>query len=58
MPADKMDPECIALCEAMNKLPGIRTTESCCGHGERSYHIWFKADGLESLPKLVYWFSA
>lgn len=40
-PSD-MDPECVNLCEAMNLLPGIKTTESCCGHGKASYCIWFR----------------
>jgi hypothetical protein len=53
----KMDPECIKLCDAMNKVPGIRTIESCCGHGERPYRIWFKSKNLKSLPLLLYWFD-
>jgi hypothetical protein len=53
---DNMDKECIKLCKAMNKMPGIRTFESCCGHGRSPYHIWFLADSFESLPNLVYWF--
>ena len=51
-----MDTECIELCRAMNKVPGIRTIESCCGHGKTPYHIWFKANRLTSLPALLYWF--
>ena len=27
-----MDPEVVSLCDAMNALPGIMTTDSCCGH--------------------------
>ena len=38
-----MDNECIKLCEALNKLEGIETVESCCGHGKGDYHIWFNA---------------
>jgi hypothetical protein len=33
-PPTDLDPECLALCVAMNKLPGIQTTNSCCGHGD------------------------
>jgi hypothetical protein len=42
-----MDDECIALCNAMNALPGITTVESCCGHGGLGspFRIWFKVDG-------------
>jgi hypothetical protein len=52
-----MDAECVALCDALNHLDGIRTTESCCGHGERPYWICFVADSLEALPQLLYWFD-
>lgn len=51
----KIDPECLRLCEAINKFPGLFTTGSCCGHGKRSYNIYFKAMALESLPPLLYW---
>jgi len=53
-----MDVQCEQLCKAMNMLKGIRTIESCCGHSKDTYRIWFKADSLEVLPKLLYWFSA
>lgn len=54
----KIDPECISLVKAMNQYPGIKTIESCCGHGERPFRIWFEADNLEVLPPLLYWFDA
>ncbi len=54
---DDIDPECRALCEALNRLPGIRTTESCCGHGESPFRIWFMADSLDALPRVAYWFD-
>ena len=53
-----LDPEVAALCEAMNLFPGIVTAESCCGHGERPFRIWFTAYSLEALPRLLYWFDA
>lgn len=53
-----MDPECIALCEAMNKVTGITTEGSCCGHGERPYAIYFRVRRLAQLPRLLYWFDA
>jgi hypothetical protein len=40
----KFDPEVVPLCQAMNALPGIKTTESCCGHGKEPFRIWFKVD--------------
>lgn len=49
-----IDKECIDLCAAINDIPGLRTVESCCGHGERTYKIWFKAETLEWLPSLLY----
>lgn len=57
-PPVDMDPECVLLCTAMNTMPGIRTVESCCGHGreDEPYRIWFEAADLASLPPLLYWF--
>lgn len=40
-----MDPEVVDLCKVINALPGVITSESCCGHGETPYRIWFKVDG-------------
>jgi len=40
-----MDKEVIDLCDALNKLPGIITTESCSGHGKDTFKIWFHVDG-------------
>lgn len=56
-PAD-LDPEVEALCRAMNSAPGIMTTNSCCGHGEQPYRIWFISSSLDALPPLLYWFMA
>lgn len=55
-PAD-MDPECVALCVALNGLPGIQTIESCSGHGKDPFRVWFIARDLEVLPALCYWFD-
>ena len=52
-----MDPECVRLCAAMNLVPGISTIESCCGHGETAFRIWFVASDLEDLPPILYWFD-
>jgi len=43
-PGPAMDPECVRLCATLNALPGIRTTESCCGHGDSRYRIWLMID--------------
>lgn len=62
-PAD-MDPECITLCAALNKLPGIQTFESCCGHKndpkkndmfKHNFWVFFLANSLESLLPVLYW---
>ncbi len=52
-----MDKGCLALCDALNRLPGIQTIESCAGHGERPFHIWFFAENLEALPQVAYYFA-
>lgn len=49
-----LDPECLELCAALNGLNGIRTVESCCGHGKNPYRIWFLAVSLEALPAVAY----
>jgi len=50
-----MDIECIQLCDAINKLKGLKTTECCCGHDVNPFRIWFKATGLKHLPQLLYY---
>lgn len=50
-----LDVECRAMCEAMNKCPGITTVASCCGHGAEPFRIWFVAANLEVLPMLIYY---
>lgn len=58
VPPSNLDPECIKICTALNELPGIRTFESCCGHGEHGFWIWFeitdpKALGLLTLSRCL-----
>ena len=50
-----MDPEVVDLCAALNRLTGVTTVESCCGHGKETYCIWFQVERLEDLPS-VPWF--
>jgi hypothetical protein len=57
---NKMDPECVKLCAAINKIPGLQTVESCCGHGKDEFKIWFVTKGkgyvgLRNLPTLLYY---
>lgn len=44
-----MDEECRSLCDALNSVKGIQTSESCCGHGERPFHVWFKVTDMKGL---------
>jgi hypothetical protein len=51
-----IDIECRSLVSAINFLPGIKTIESCCGHGNTPFHIWFEvtdynARGLITLAR-------
>lgn len=48
-----MDVECIPLCEALNALPGIKTFESCCGHGQHRHRVFFSAATVESLKPIL-----
>jgi hypothetical protein len=49
----RMDRQCLALCDALNLIPGIETSESCCGHGRHPYWIWFVARGRDALKGLT-----
>ena len=46
----------VGLTLALNAFPGIRTTESCCGHGTRRFWISFRAETIEALGPLLWWF--
>ena len=47
-----MDKECIALCDKLNSLSDIETTESCCGHCKQPYMIFFNCYNFIRLGKL------
>ena len=49
---EKMDNECISICEVLNKLPGLETYCSCSGHGETPFYIWFRCDNIDTLSRL------
>lgn len=58
IPPSDIDQECIKICTALNELPGIRTFESCCGHDEHGFWVWFEitdptTKGLLTLPPIV-----
>lgn len=48
-----MDVDCIPLCDALNALPGIKTVESCCGHGQATHRIFFTAGSVEALGPIL-----
>ena len=49
----KMDSPCVELCKAINKLQGLHTTNSCCGHGKESYNISIIAEHINDLYPLA-----
>ena len=58
---EDIDREIVPLLDALNAIPGIETTASCCGHGTQPVRIWLRArrpDGLFFLTRCVdrrYW---
>ena len=52
---DEMDKECIDLCNAINRIPGLRTFESCCGHDKRGYKVFFMVDNMKYFSILLYY---
>ena len=48
-----IDVECLELCVALNKLNGITTFESCCGHETGPFQIWFVSQSMEALATLM-----
>lgn len=49
-----MDKQVIELCNAMNSLPGVETTESCCGHGREPFRVFFRVNGEDSMEGLFF----
>lgn len=59
-----MDKEAVDLCNAINSLPGLKTSQSCCGHNKEPFRIYFDIlpyqsnEGLFFLTRCVdkrYW---
>jgi hypothetical protein len=48
-----LDPECLQLCLALNRLDDIQTTCSCCGHGKQKFSVWFQVSNLNSKSILL-----
>src|SRR3990167_2739360 len=56
VPPIDIDKEVVSLCKAINdNFKGIKTTESCCGHGKKQLKIYFSVDEIEKLAPLLYW---
>ena len=49
---DSMDAECIGLCTLLNRLPGVETYESCCGHLQNPYWVFFNCNDLRTVTRL------
>jgi hypothetical protein len=49
---EKLDPEIIPLCDALNEA-GFVTTSSCIGHGVCWPHVWFEHSTDERIEKLA-----
>lgn len=45
----KMDKEVIDICNALNSLSGVKTLESCSGHGKDCVSIFFRVTDIVGL---------
>lgn len=52
--AGKMDAECIPICDAINRIPRLRTVESCCGHSQEPFRVFIEATSFHALADLCY----
>lgn len=52
-----LDRGVVSLCKALNGLDGITTVESCCGHGDEMFSIWFTADDMNDVVPVCYFAS-
>lgn len=54
----QMDQECVPICDAINRIPGVQTIESCCGHAERPFSVDLYVSKLTHLPILLYYLDS
>ena len=47
-----VDEQCIGLCNTLNKLPGVSTFESCCGHNKYPFRVWFHCLNINTISRL------
>lgn len=48
-----VDAECVKICDAINGLRGLKTFESCCGHGVSNFRVFFTATTVNQLRPLL-----
>lgn len=51
LPSD-MDEQCIDFCNTLNRLPGVTTFESCCGHNKYTFRVWFRCTNISTISRL------
>ena len=51
MPSD-IDEQCLELCNTLNRLPFVETRESCAGHGNHPYWVFFRCTDMEVISRL------
>ena len=50
---ERMDKECIPICDALNEIEGIETFESCCGHKKLPFLVAFTAERIDNLRPIL-----
>lgn len=53
----EIDKDIVNIVKAMNRFPGIRTVESCSGHGKQAASIFFVPETIDALPAMLYYFD-
>ena len=56
IPYENLDMEIKTLCYCINQIDGIETVGSCFGHNEEPCRIWFKAENIEALNHLLFYY--
>lgn len=49
---ENIDHACVSLVTKLNQIPGIETTESCCGHLRAPYMVFFQCNDFIQLGRL------
>lgn len=51
----RMDSECVVICDAINRIPHVRTVESCCGHGDFPFSVYLQTDDMRYLAIVLFY---